>query len=61
MTNVNLEFNNQDHQQKQSQFGFCDSKKTAKITMSAAGKNQNTNSGRWAKKIQQYHDILISH
>jgi len=61
MTNLNQEFNNQEHQQKLSQFGFSDSKKTAKITMSAAGKNQNTNSGRWAKKIQQYHDILISH
>lgn len=50
-----------DKPRKYSLLGLNDKLKAAKMTMSTAGKNQNTNNNRWTNTIHRYHDDLISH
>ena len=51
----------QEFQHQYSSSGWSHYLKAAKITLSAAGKNQNTNNERWVNIIHSYHDDLISH
>jgi len=51
----------QEFRHQYSLLGLSDNLKTAKITLSAAGKNQNANNERWVNIIHSYHDNLISH
>ena len=49
----------QEFQQLLLQLEWKNNVKAAKITMSAAGKNQNNNNARWLKVIKRYRDYLI--
>ncbi|MFW5450289.1 MAG: hypothetical protein ACKE9I_01720 [Methylophagaceae bacterium] len=49
------------HRPKQLLLGRNSHMDAAKVTMSSAGKNQNTSNNRWAKTIEMYHDFLIDH
>jgi hypothetical protein len=51
----------QEFRQLQLQLEWKNNVKSAKITMSAAGKNQNINNTRWLKVIKRYRDYLIRH
>lgn len=51
----------QEFQHQYSSSGLSNNLKQTKITLSAAGKNQNTNNKRWLNMIHSYHDDLISH
>jgi len=53
--------NRQEYRHKHSLLRLNGNQKTAKITMSDAGKNQNINNNRWTDTIHMYHDNLINH
>ena len=61
MTNDKPVRTRQEYRHKHSLLKLNSNPKTAKITMSDAGKNQNINNDRWANTIHMYHDNLINH
>lgn len=51
--------NRRKQRQQQAPLGLKGKLKAAKITLSAAGKNQNHGNDRWVNTIHMYHDNLL--